>query len=139
MLLFVLIDLASHPIILPTKHWEKIPIFGERSSTSSRIEITYTLHFSYFDFHLAPSAPNIHGVIPVWGFGTIVASNISKVHVNERVFGYLGMARYLLLPLDELDINEFNIYVPRPHLPRGTSVEIIHLLKFTFVLRSSTI
>jgi len=61
-----------------------------------------------------------HGTIPVWGFGTVVLSSHPEIRVGERVFGYLGMTRYLLLPVEE-HVNKFNFYVPRPHLPEGTS------------------
>ena len=67
----------------------------------------------YFDFHPAPqmskSAPKAHGIIPVWGFGTVVVLTVSKIQVKEHIFGYLGMACYLLLPIDVMEINNFNL------------------------------
>lgn len=77
-------------------------------------------HFLYFEFHQAPktasTSPSTHGVIPVWGFATVVLSSHKDISVGERVFGYLGMSRYLLLPVEER-VNKYNFYVPRTHLP----------------------
>ncbi|KAJ3571800.1 hypothetical protein NP233_g3525 [Leucocoprinus birnbaumii] len=82
-------------------------------------------HFRYFDFHPAPAtssgvnvSPDTHGLIPVWGFGTIKASNHPKLSVGERVYGYFAPTRYLVLPISSNDVNKFAAYVPRPHLPR---------------------
>lgn len=78
-------------------------------------------HFRYFDFHPAPktrnTSPKTHGVIPVWGFGTVVESNIEKIPVGERVFGYFPSAKYMMIRIDEKDVNNFNFYALRPHLP----------------------
>ena len=38
-----------------------------------------------------------HGCVPVWGFATVVASNVEGIAVGERVFGYLPMATHLLV------------------------------------------
>jgi hypothetical protein len=64
-------------------------------------------------------SPRTHGLIPVWGFGTIVKSSHPKLQEGERVYGYLAPTRYLLLPVSSNDVNKFAFYVPRPHLPAG--------------------
>ncbi|KNZ78671.1 hypothetical protein J132_10776 [Termitomyces sp. J132] len=80
-------------------------------------------HFRYFDFHVAPEATGVdvstktHGVIPVWGFATIVESGHPKIQVGERVYGYFAPTRYLLLAVSPADVNRYAFYVPRPHLP----------------------
>ncbi|KXN84064.1 hypothetical protein AN958_00514 [Leucoagaricus sp. SymC.cos] len=80
-------------------------------------------HFRYFEFHPAPESvqdsvsPRTHGLIPVWGFGTIQASTHPKLSVGERVYGYFAPTRYLVLPISPKDVNKFAAYVPRPHLP----------------------
>jgi hypothetical protein len=79
----------------------------------------------YFDYHPAPSTGNVssktHGLVPVWGFGTIVASTHSRIKPGERVYGYLAPIRYLVVPVSPSDVNKYAFYVPRPHLPAGTS------------------
>ncbi|KAF8584666.1 hypothetical protein K439DRAFT_1410904 [Ramaria rubella] len=113
-----LLTVSKIPKTLPKNHVViRVDRFGFSSNNITYQALGEEPHFRYFDFHPAPGTPDAHGVIPVWGFGTIVASNISKIHVGERVFGYLGMSRYLLLPVDANEINNFNFYVPRPHLP----------------------
>lgn len=78
---------------------------------------------SYFDFHPAPEAEGVsqksHGLIPVWGFGTVVTSTHPKIREGERVYGYLAPTRYLLVPVSPSDVNKHAFYVPRPHLPAG--------------------
>ena len=71
---------------------------------------------------MSKSAPEVHSIIPVWGFGTVVMSTVSKIRVEEHIFGYLGMAHYLLLPIDAMEINDFNLYMPRPHWPAGMPI-----------------
>jgi len=81
------------------------------------------LKISYFDFIPAPEAgsvsPNTHGLVPVWGFGTVVTSTHPKIYVGERVYGYLAPSRYLLIPVSPSDVNKYAFYVPRLHLPAG--------------------
>jgi hypothetical protein len=81
------------------------------------------LKISYFDFNPAPEAgsvsPNTHGLVPVWGFGTVVTSTHPKIYAGERVYGYLAPSRYLLIPVSPSDVNKYAFYVPRPHLPAG--------------------
>ncbi|KAF8319458.1 hypothetical protein DL93DRAFT_2053669 [Clavulina sp. PMI_390] len=71
--------------------------------------VTYGLlgehpHFRYFDFFPAPktslTSPKTHAVLPVWGYGTVIASSHPSLHVGQRVSGYLSMSSYCLLQLD---------------------------------------
>lgn len=113
----LLID-SSIPATLPTHH---IVVRIDRFAFSSN-NITYQAlgeiaHFRYFDFHGSPKDPGVNGVIPVWAYGSVIASNVPAIKADERVFGYFAMARYLLLPVETPSTNKFNFYVPRPHLP----------------------
>lgn len=49
----------------------------------------------YFDFFPAQDAQN--GVVPVWGFAKVSASNHSDVAVGERLYGYWPMADHVVL------------------------------------------
>lgn len=60
-----------------------------------------------------------HGLIPVWGFGTVVWSSHKRIEVGERVHGYFAPCRYLLLPVSPSDANKYSFFVPRPHFPPG--------------------
>ncbi|KAL4254586.1 Protein of unknown function DUF2855 [Abortiporus biennis] len=88
--------------------------------------ITYQLlgeapHYRYFDFHPAPESgavnPKTYGLIPVWGFGTVLATSHPKVRKGDRVYGFFAPTKYLLLPVSTTDISKYAFYVPRPHLP----------------------
>jgi hypothetical protein len=59
--------------------------------------ITYALFgekMAYWGFF--PAADG-WGIVPVWGFATVVASKHAEVKVGERVFGYLPMASHLVI------------------------------------------
>jgi len=62
-------------------------------------------------------SPKTHGLIPVWGFGTITNSSHPKIQVGECVYGYFAPTRYLLVSLSLSDVNKFSFYASRPHLP----------------------
>lgn len=61
-------------------------------------------YFSYFDFYPVPktseTSSKTHGLIPVWGFGTVVASTHPQIQKGRRVYGYLGMSRYVVLHIE---------------------------------------
>ena len=50
---------------------------------------------NYWRFY--PSGEEGWGVIPVWGFATVVESTHPEVPVGERVYGYLPMASHTVL------------------------------------------
>ncbi|KAG8790460.1 hypothetical protein FRC17_008909, partial [Serendipita sp. 399] len=107
--------------VIPPNHvLLKVDRFGFSANNVTYGMLGEEPHFRYFEFHAAPtttqSSPKTHGVIPVWGFATVVQSTQKDIAVGERVFGYMGMARYLLLPVEGI-VNKYNFYVPRPHLP----------------------
>lgn len=60
-----------------------------------------------------------YGMIPVWGFGTVVSTS-SEIKVGERVYGYFAPARFVLVGVDPASITRYSFLVPRPHLPAGT-------------------
>ena len=86
-------------------------------------------NFRYFDYHPAPSTESVssktHGLIPVWGFGTVVASTHPRIQAGERVYGYLAPTRYLVVPVSPSDVNKYAFFIPRPHLPAGKASLII--------------
>ncbi|PPQ85344.1 hypothetical protein CVT25_000635 [Psilocybe cyanescens] len=101
----------------------KVDRFGFSANNVTYQALGEHPHFRYFDFHPAPesddakSSSKTHGLIPVWGFGTIVKSGHPKIKEGERVYGYLAPTRYLLLPVSPSDVNKVAFYVPRPHMP----------------------
>ncbi|RZL64366.1 MAG: DUF2855 family protein [Variovorax sp.] len=60
---------------------------------------------SYWDFF--PSGEDDWGVIPVWGFGTVVQSLHPGVAVGERLYGYFPMAGHAVLQPDRLKPDGF--------------------------------
>ncbi|MBT0587470.1 DUF2855 family protein [Alteromonas oceanisediminis] len=64
--------------------------------------ITYALlgnRFGYWGFFPASEG---FGIIPVWGFARVVASNTAALNIGELVYGYLPMAGYLLVHADNI-------------------------------------
>ncbi|KAJ7312985.1 hypothetical protein DFH08DRAFT_896371 [Mycena albidolilacea] len=99
----------------------KVDRFGFSANNITYQALGEQSHFRYYDFHPAPEtgdvSPKTHGLVPVWGFGTIVASSHPKILPGERIYGYLAPSRYLLVPVSPSDVNRHAFYVPRPHLP----------------------
>jgi len=61
--------------------------------------------FRYWDFF--PTEPGL-GVVPVWGFGNVEASNADGVQVGSRVYGYFPTASYLIVKPGRIDARGFN-------------------------------
>ncbi|KAF9467836.1 hypothetical protein BDZ94DRAFT_1376575 [Collybia nuda] len=99
----------------------KVDRFGFSANNITYQALGEHPHFRYFEFNPAPEngsvSPKSHGLIPVWGFGTIVTSTHPKINEGERVYGYFAPTRYLLVPVSPSDVNKHAFYVPRPHLP----------------------
>ncbi|TFK34429.1 hypothetical protein BDQ12DRAFT_656785 [Crucibulum laeve] len=99
----------------------KVERFGFSANNITYQALGEHPHFRYFDFHASPLTTDVssesHGVIPVWGFGTVVKSGHPKVELGEKVYGYSAPARYILVEVSPSDINKFAFYVPRAHLP----------------------
>ncbi|KAF5371567.1 hypothetical protein D9758_003561 [Tetrapyrgos nigripes] len=128
-----IIATSTRPAHIPKNH---ILIVVDRFGFSAN-NVTYQAlgehpHYRYFDFHAPPTtssptsiSPKTHGVVPVWGFGTVIASSLSlppslskfQVQVGERLYGYLAPTRYLLVEIDPKDVNKYAMYVPREYLP----------------------
>ncbi|TFK23688.1 hypothetical protein FA15DRAFT_757079 [Coprinopsis marcescibilis] len=110
------LDLAAIPI----NHVAiKVDRFGFSANNITYQALGEHPHFRYFDFHTAPTSElaKTHGLIPVWGFGTVVASKHPKITIGERVYGYFAPTRYLVVPVSPSDVNKHAFYVPRPNLP----------------------
>jgi hypothetical protein len=70
--------------------------------------VTYGLlgkAFRYWDFFPAPSPDR--GIVPVWGFGDVVASTTEGVAVGQRLYGYYPMAGQLLVTPGRVDGSGF--------------------------------
>lgn len=64
--------------------------------------ITYGLlghKMGYWGFFPADDA---HGILPVWGFATVLASKADGLEVGTRVYGYLPLATHILVQPDKL-------------------------------------
>ena len=60
--------------------------------------ITYAVvgdGFGYWNFF--PTGDDQWGIVPVWGFAKVVASENADIAVGERVYGYLPMTSHLLV------------------------------------------
>lgn len=55
----------------------------------------------YFDFF--PASQPDRGVVPVWGFGTVVDSSRDELEVGQRLYGYFPMASHVILRPGRID------------------------------------
>jgi hypothetical protein len=53
-------------------------------------------------WHLFP-APDGFGIVPVWGFGDVIASQHPGIAEGERLFGYFPMASHLVIAADAVN------------------------------------
>ena len=57
-------------------------------------------YWQFFPPHLTDGDDADWGIVPVWGFAEIVASNNPDMKIGERSYGYFPMANYLkMLPV----------------------------------------
>lgn len=57
-------------------------------------------YWQFFPPHLAADDDRDWGIVPVWGFAEIVASNNPDIKIGERAYGYFPIADYLkMLPV----------------------------------------
>ena len=86
--------------------------------------ITYAVagdQLGYWQF-FPPSGDDTEGwgVIPVWGFADVVASQVEDVPVGERLFGYFPPARYLrMIPVGVSGQRLIDGAAHRARLPAG--------------------
>ncbi|MFG1883881.1 DUF2855 family protein [Micromonospora sp. NPDC049102] len=80
--------------------------------------VTYALTgdaYRYWDFF--PTEPG-WGVVPAWGFATVVASAAPVLSAGDRVYGFLPCASHLLIRPGALDVGTFSDLSPhRAGLP----------------------
>lgn len=89
-------DLTANQVVL------KIESFGFSANN-----ITYALlgnKMGYWGFFAAEPS---WGIVPVWGFATVVASAAPGIEVGERLFGYLPMASHWLVEAGKLSAYGF--------------------------------
>lgn len=67
----------------------------------------------YWNFFPASSDADVWGVVPVWGFGDVVASNAEGVAVGERFYGYFPMASHLVIQAAKVTPN--GMFDSAPH------------------------
>lgn len=60
----------------------------------------------YWNFF--PGADPAWGIVPAWGFATVVQSEHPEVTVGEEIFGFLPMARHLILEPHEVEPGWFS-------------------------------
>ena len=93
-------DLAQsewHESEMPTLADGQILLAVEKYALTAN-NITYAVvgdGFGYWNFF--PTGDAEWGIVPVWGFASVVATKNADIAVGERVYGYLPMASHLLV------------------------------------------
>jgi hypothetical protein len=64
----------------------------------------------YWDFFSAPGAP---GRLPVWGFATVLASQVERINEGDRFYGYYPMASHAHLNVGNVSASGFTDITPR--------------------------
>lgn len=79
-------DLAEDEVLLKTDS------FGFSANNITYAALGFTM--GYWGFFPADEG---YGIVPVWGFATVVASNHADIKAGEKVFGYLPMASHWVI------------------------------------------
>ncbi len=58
-------------------------------------------------------APEMFGIVPVWGFGDVIASRHPGIATGERLFGYFPMATHLVI--EAADVTKRGLRDAAPH------------------------
>jgi len=75
--------------------------------------ITYALLGEQLKYWQLFPAPEGFGIIPVWGFGDVVASRHPAIAAGERLFGYFPMATHLVI--EAADVGKRGLRDAAPH------------------------
>lgn len=75
-------------------------------------------YWQFFPPQLAEGDAADWGIVPVWGFAEIVATNNADIEIGERCYGYFPMANYLkILPVRVSDTRFVDGAAHRSELP----------------------
>jgi hypothetical protein len=75
--------------------------------------VTYAVLGDQLKYWQLFPAPDNFGIIPVWGFGDVIASRHPGVAEGERLFGYFPMASHLVI--DAADVTKRGLRDAAPH------------------------
>jgi hypothetical protein len=75
--------------------------------------ITYAVLGEQLKYWQLFPAPHGFGIIPVWGFGEVIASKHPGIAEGERLFGYFPMATYLVI--EAADVTRRGLRDAAPH------------------------
>ncbi len=91
---------------VPNVHAGEILVAIDRFALTAN-NITYAVvgdSIGYWKFF--PSTPG-WGIVPVWGFATVVESQCGAIAVGEQIWGFLPMASHLVLTPDAVNLGGF--------------------------------
>jgi len=75
--------------------------------------ITYAITGDLLKYWELFPAPANFGIIPVWGFGDVIASHHPGIEVGERLFGYFPMATHLVI--EAANVNKRSLHDDAAH------------------------
>jgi hypothetical protein len=75
--------------------------------------ITYAVLGDMLKYWQLFPAPEGFGIVPVWGFGEVIASRHKSIQIGERLFGYFPMATHLVI--QAADVSERRLRDAAPH------------------------
>ena len=80
----------------------KIDAFGFSANN-----VTYSVFGDKMGYWGFFPADDTWGIVPMWGFATVLESNSAEVKVGEKVFGYLPMATHLVITAGKISPTHF--------------------------------
>lgn len=82
-------------------------LFKTDSFGFSANNVTYSIFGDKMGYWGFFPANDTWGIVPMWGFATVVESNHPDVKVGEKVYGYLPMATHLVIAVGKISPTHF--------------------------------
>jgi hypothetical protein len=93
----------------PLKAEEGEIVLGVDRFALTANNLTYAVHGAAFGYWRAyPASDDAHGVVPVWGFATVLQSGHADIRPGQRFWGFLPSANYARLRPTHVNANGFS-------------------------------
>ncbi|MFN7175389.1 MAG: DUF2855 family protein [Thermaurantiacus sp.] len=89
---------VSRTVSVPVKAEDSEIVLGVDRFALTANNLTYAVHGADFGYWRAyPASDDAHGVVPVWGFATVLQSGHAEIRAGQRFWGFLPSATYARL------------------------------------------
>jgi NADPH:quinone reductase-like Zn-dependent oxidoreductase len=100
---------VARTVSVPVKAEDGEIVLGVDRFALTANNLTYAVHGADFGYWRAyPASDDSHGVVPVWGFGTVLQSGHPDMRAGQRFWGFLPSANYARLRPTQVTASGFS-------------------------------